>query len=79
MEDDAEPFGVWPKNWETVAWFMRLQRRWVVGQMGGYIRLDDQAIHAQMALAGVKKKRRASIMDGLLVMEAAALEILNVG
>lgn len=45
--------------------------------MGGYHRLDDAAIHAQFEIYNVKKKKRAGIYDDLLIMEAAALEILN--
>lgn len=57
---------------------MALQRRWVVSEMNGhYCRLDDQAILAQMDMRGIKKKHRAQLLDQLLVMESAALEILN--
>jgi len=54
-----------------------MQRRWIVGAWGGYQRLDDQAIVAQMRARGIKKKKRIELLDGLLIMEAAALEILN--
>lgn len=55
-----------------------MQRRWVVdGMSGQYRRLDDQALLAQMELRSVKKKRRAELLDQLMVMESAALEVLN--
>jgi len=44
---------------------------------GQYRRLDDQALLAQMELRSVKKKRRAELLDQLMVMESAALEVLN--
>lgn len=67
-----------PDNLEAVEWFLRLRRRWVTSEMGGaYLRLDDQAIHAQMEMRGVKPKRRARLLDELMTMEEAALEKLN--
>lgn len=76
--DDDDEFEIWPENWETFSIFMRMQRRWVRGAMGGeYLRLDDQAILAQFEIYQVKKKQRAGIMDDLLAMEEAALEVLN--
>ncbi len=45
--------------------------------MGGMIRFDDVAIHAQMNIRGTKKNKRVEILDGLMTMENAALKILN--
>ena len=57
---------------------MSLQRRWVISAMSGQrLRLDDQAIESQMKLRGTKKKHRARLLDQLMEMESAALEVLN--
>lgn len=76
--EPSEHFGVMPDNWESVGWFMLMQRRWQVSEMSGqYRRLDDGALLAQMELRGVKKKHRARLLDELMTMESAALEVLN--
>lgn len=76
--EEPEHFGIFPDNAEAVGWFMALQRRWVMSEMSGqYLRLDDAALLAQMELRGVKKKHRAELLDQLMHMEAAALEVLN--
>lgn len=75
---EVEPFGIYPENKEAVGWFMSLQRRWIVdGMTGQYRRFDDQAMLAQMQLRGIRKKRRAALLDQLMIMESAALEELN--
>lgn len=57
-----------------------MQRRWVISDMSGQrIRFDDQAIEAQMRLRGIKKQHRARLLDELMTMESAALEVLNKG
>ncbi len=71
------PFNILPENHEIVHWFLMLQRRWVYGAMGGVIRMDDAAILAQMNIRGIKKNKRIEILNGLMTMENAALEILN--
>lgn len=59
---------------------MLLQRRWVTSEMSGhFVRLDDQAIAAQMEMRGVKRKKRAALLAALMIMESAALEELNKG
>lgn len=76
--EELELFGVMRENAEACEWFMKLQRRWVIAEMSGrHVRFDDQAIESQMKLRGVKKKHRAQLLDQLMVMESAALEVLN--
>lgn len=60
-----------------MSWFLLLQRRWIIGPMGGYVRLDDTAMLAQMDMRGIKRKKRATLLDGLMIMENAALKILK--
>ena len=77
-QEPPEPFKVLPENNEAVRWFMRLQRRWVISENSGVrIRLDDQAIQAQMEMRRIKKKHRAKLLDALMIMETAALDELN--
>lgn len=73
-EDEQYDFELYEENLESWNWFMRLGRRWIFSQSGQRIRLDDQAIHAQFEIFGVKQKKRRQLMDDLLAMEAAALE-----
>lgn len=42
---------------------------------GKRIRLDDLAVLARLKLAGVKKSKRRIIMEDLLAMEDAVLEV----
>lgn len=76
-EAPEELLDIIPENHETVHWFLMLQRRWVYGAMGGIISFDDAAIQAQMNIRGIKKNKRIEILNGLMTMENAALEILN--
>lgn len=74
--EEPEHFGVYPDNQEVIGWFLLMQRRWQVSE-GHYLRLDDAALLAQMELRGVKKKHRTRLLDELMTMESAALEVLN--
>lgn len=76
--EEPERFGIFRENGEACEWFLRMQQRWVIAEMSGrHVRFDDQAIESQMKLRGVKKKHRAQLLDELMVMESAALEVLN--
>lgn len=68
---------IYPENREIVYWFLMLRRCWVYGAMGGILCMDYAAIQAQMNIRGIKKQQRIEILDGLMTMENAALEILN--
>jgi len=75
---EANLFDLHPDNGEAADWFLLLQRRWLVSEMSGtYLRLDDQAILAQMTIRGLKKAQRDKLFMELMLMESAALEILN--
>lgn len=77
-DEDSDVFEVWEENWESFNWFLNMNRRWVFNPMDGKrIRLDDQAVVAQLKLSGLKKSKQRTIMDDLLAMETAALEVLN--
>ena len=75
---EVELFDLHPENGEAADWFLLLQRRWLVSEMSGvYLRFDDQAILAQMTIRGIKKAQRDKLFMELMLMESAALEILN--
>lgn len=74
----SDDFEVWEENWESLFWFLKLGRRWIFNPMDGRrIRLDDGAVMVQLKLHVAKKAKLKIIMDDLLEMEAAALEVLN--
>lgn len=75
---EIECFGIYPENADACEWFLRMERRWVIAEMSGrHVRFDDHALESQMKLRGIKKKHRAELLDQLMVMESAALEVLN--
>lgn len=71
-------FEIWPENWDIATTFLRLERRWILAPMGGYRCLDDAAMLSQFEIFQVSRKNRSAIYEGLMVMESAALEVLNV-
>lgn len=53
-------------------------RRWIFNPLDGRrVRLDDHAVSIQLKLSGLKKSKQRAIMNDLLEMETAALEVLN--
>lgn len=77
-EDEEVVFELWEENLDSYNWFVRLARRWVFNQFdGSRIRLDDVAVATQFAIFGLKKSKRKALLEDLLVMESAALEVLN--
>lgn len=66
-----------PDNRETVYWFLRMQRRWVVDAAGCLARLDESALRAMMDMDGVRRRKRAQLLDELMVMESSVLEFLH--
>ncbi len=76
-EAQSDRCEVWEENWEVLTWFLRLERRWIVGAMGGLLRFDDAAILSQLEIYGIKRKKRQQIHRGLMIMEGAAIEVIN--
>lgn len=78
--DDKDAFEVWPENWTTVSTFCRLHAAWhVIGTAAGLhtIGLDPARVRAMLKLLGIKRRKHPELMDALLVMEQAALPLLN--
>jgi hypothetical protein len=67
-------FEVWDDNWDIVMMFMRLQTQWNVA-MGGYVGLRYEALQWLCGLYSVEDTR--AMLEGIQVMEAAALQVLN--
>ena len=77
-EDEDEAFEVWPENWETVQVFVALGTCWRVdGFNGRWLGLDRTQIDSTLRLMRVPIARRREVFEDLLVMEAAALPVIN--
>lgn len=76
VRDDAPPdeCEVWEENWETVVMFMRLQTQWRT-TMAGYQGLDYGTVQWLLGLYHVSNP--VEMLEGLQVMESAALQELN--
>jgi hypothetical protein len=69
-----ENFEVWEENWDIVMMFMRLQTQWNVS-MGGFTGLKYEVLRWLCDLYSVEDPR--AMLEGIQVMEAAALQVLN--
>ena len=69
-----ENFFVWQTNWEIVQMFLRLQTQWRTN-MSGVTGLDYTAAEWLFKLYAVEEPRE--LLEGLQVMEAAAMSKLN--
>lgn len=79
-DDDVDDgyFAVWPENWDAVIVFCNLRHCWRVDTMsGGYLGLDRPAIESTLRLMDIKKKKHTAIFEKLMIMEDAALGVLN--
>lgn len=69
-------FEVWDENWDTVMMFCRMQTQWRT-TMAGYQGLDYNVLKWFLDLYAVNDQ--VAMLEGLQVMEMAALEELNNG
>lgn len=72
-EPEAD-FEVWEENWDIVMMFMRLQTQWNV-VMGGFTGLKYEVLRWMCDLYSVEDPK--AMLEGIQVMEAAALQVLN--
>ena len=79
--DDREPeeFAVWPDNWETSQLFLAMDTQWRVVQGGSGARIMGIDYAAAWAVINglVARKGRPEVFAGLVMMERAALPLLN--
>ena len=73
-EEQSADFEVWDENWEIVMMFLRVQTQWNV-VMGGFTGLRYEVLPWLCDLYSVKDPR--AMLEGIQVMEAAALQVLN--
>lgn len=78
MPDPERPqdldFEVLPENWPTIQMFLRVQTQWRTA-MNGLVGLDYGAVEWLFRLYAVDDPR--TLLEGLQVMEAAAIVKLN--
>lgn len=72
--DDVHAFEIWPENEDICRLFFDLVTQWTVG-MSGAVGLNYAAAEAVMRIRRLRD--RAHLLDGLRVMERAALRELN--
>lgn len=80
-EDVAAPDehfeGVWPDNWESVAFFLDLMTQWRFS-VNGPTGIDYTAAVSLLDIRGVRvKRRRNELFDDMRVMETALLSKLR--
>lgn len=75
-DPDTKPdvFEVWEENWDIVSMFLRLQTQWNV-VMGGFTGLKYEVLRWLCDLYSVEDPK--AMLEGIQVMEAAALQELN--
>lgn len=70
-------FEVWEENWEIVSMFLRMQTQWNT-TMAGYLGLKYEVLLLAGGLMDLYSvEDRVSMLEGLQVMEAAALSELS--
>ena len=74
MKDEFE---VWDCNWETVLVFIKMQTQWQVS-MSGYVGLKYEVLLMAGGLFDLYNiEDRFDVLEGLQLMEVAALKELN--
>lgn len=69
---------VWPENEQAVRVFIALRRCWRIDSMAGQVLgIERPAIESTLRLMSIKKKRRQQIFDQIMIMENAAIPVLN--
>jgi hypothetical protein len=73
-EEESEDFEVWDENWDIVMMFLRMQTQWNI-TMSGYAGLKYEVLRWLCDLYSVEDPK--ALLEGIQVMEAAALQVLN--
>lgn len=63
---------MWPENFEAFQLFATLQTQWRTG-MSGPTGLDYNTLFTVMALKNLSDEHQCELLDGIRVMESAAL------
>jgi hypothetical protein len=72
--EESDEFEVWDDNWDIVMMFLRMQTQWNV-VMGGFTGLKYEVLRWLCDLYSVEDPK--AMLEGIQIMEAAALEELN--
>lgn len=77
-EEEDALFAVWPENEEALRIFLALRRCWRYEPMSGQtLGLERPAIESTLKLMRIKRKKHPEIFEQLMIMEDAALPVLN--
>lgn len=77
-DDEYESFSVWPENAQTVRVFIMLRRCWRQdGVSGQTLGIERPAIESTLRLLRIKRKHHLELFEQLMIMEDAALSVLN--
>lgn len=73
-------FEVHADNWDSVMFFLKVQTQWLYASGGmGMVRLgfNHPALETNMRVRGIKRAKQEALLDDLLAMELAVLEVDN--
>lgn len=73
---EADVIEVFPENWDSVQFFVRLQTQWRVG-MGGATGLDYTAVLALLRTLRLPRERADELFADVQLMERAALAAMH--
>ncbi|MBL8500045.1 MAG: DUF1799 domain-containing protein [Nitrosomonas sp.] len=77
-EQEDEYFAVWPENWKTLQIFLSLGNSFAVdGLSGRFSGIPRSDIESTLTMHNIRPTKRRSILQDLIAMESAALEVLN--
>ncbi len=77
-DDDDGLFPVYAQNWDTVTTFCNLRHCWRVDSWTGrYMGIIRSEITSTLGLMQIAPEKHLVIFEDLMIMEDAALEVLN--
>jgi len=77
-KQEDEYFSIWPENWKTLQIFLSLGSRVCVdGLSGRYSGIPRADIESTLNMSNIRPTKRREMLQSLLAMESAALEVLN--
>lgn len=80
LQPAAKPkacFDVWPENWQAIEVFCECTDDWNSDQKGRYRSINKLALESIMRMLEIKNMKE--MFKNIMIMQAAALEVLNHG
>ena len=75
--EEKDEFEIWECNWDIVFMFLKMQTQWNAS-MGGYVGLKYEVLLVAGGLFDLYNiENRLDVLEGLQIMEAAALKEIN--